>query len=941
MNKIDYRKILNHLIEEYPHKINKIKEVVEIAEKNAKEYIQLPFEKIINNRDWNSQEKEELLVYFQYDTEEHELPYYDKNNKNAKMNAIFHTIKYDNISGFEALMATFKNIKNHYYGIILTKDEALRDITQAICNIKDLKKREKYMQIVLKYLTEEDKKRLMAPYYTGSSLLGIKDESIFIDVIRTKSITLIEENSKYVDNLNPYFTYAIETEDINIVDWFINHGVNLNYCHPDLITGALTPLKKAIQLNNYELFIHLIESGAAPDLKVIAPNYLNQIINPLISIYDRFDCLDREKGEIKEDNEYVQTLRFIRESTPLEYASILDANYKDSNESNQFQVNFKGSTNSNPHRIKTDIYKIPETFKIRAKIVDYLFDYLKNSPNTTINNHITDILGVSIMVQDLNLFKKYREYAKSNNLKIDYTYLINLFLSFVNWNNTELFDTFLDFIKEDTNLLVTFFNKYFFNNHWSVTYHHDEISEKILKLIPKKERVKIPLVPCCRSLNDLNELINMGFSIKQEDELGENILFKIIRNEEVHSPINDLFDYLLEKIDLTHKNKEGKDVLYYGLKCFDTKDENFRGSLEPRPLSEQEVLVTKLIKKMKPEDVITPEHIEVLEKRLRYSDNAGGKMHMQYVYLHHKDLWEALIDKGLKMPESILNEIFTSIYSKDEKEIKVTYASDNFDPLSTLDFIYSTLDWDTKIQNISIEEVYRNICMEINNTERLSLERFKELLSSLYATVRSLVYDYKKHVKKKYRPKYYEEYVYMRHNVTYHNLDSYITRLLIKGLRLFGTEAIDELLALVPKYDINTILKDEDIGYSYWTHLGDVNEFLGVDEDGNEIYNSDRYEAEGLSTNWNQDIMFYGGLAQYGILINDLDFVKKLVAKGAKLDITIDDENHTWDYVNSNSMHSYIDSIVGPREHQDLDEEERKYFLSLIGKENKNENENT
>ncbi len=931
MSKIDYQKIFNHLLEEYHHKIDKIKEVIERAREEHISII-ISFEEIINSKEWTASEKIELLKFFEYDSYEHELPYYKKNDENAKMLAQHHTIKFKNISGFEAIMATFKNIKRHHAGVDLTKDEALRKITKHIHTIKDFKMREEFMGIVLKYLTEEDLKRLISPFYNVSSLMDIEDESIFIDIIRTESIPLIEKTYKYVDNLNQYFNYAIETENMTIIDWFIEHNVSLNYCHPEPILGSLTPLKKAIQINNYEIFMHLINKGAAPDLKIVSPKIYNQLAEPQIELFDEYGSLSHESNAIKEENDNVQTLRFIRESTPLEFATTLAKDYKSSNDSSKFKVRFKGATYSTPHEVPIDIFDMTKEFKNRAKICDYLFEYAINYPNIHID--ITPLLGMALMAHDSTTFAKYLKYANDNGLNIDHLYLIDIFITFADFSDTKLLDLFLDSLKGNENLNIELFNRFFFNKPYLKIYYHTPINEKFLKLIPEKERTKIVLVPLCRTLKSLQGLISLGFDIAQEDDKGENILFKIMKNRTVDSSTIDLFDYLLENLDLSHKNKEGKNALYYGLTRFSTKNEYEYKNEKPTTFSDHERLVIKLINKMKPEDVIVPEHIEVLESRLTYREELGDKMHMEYVYLHHKDLWESLIAKGLTIPDSILDEIFSSIYSKDSNKIEISYSKKDFNILDTLEFIYSTMDRDTKIQNIDIESIYRNIREEIDNNKDISLERFKKLLSSLYAAVRSLVYDYKRHVKKKYRPKHYEQYVKDRYNVTYHNLDAYITRLLIKGLQIFGTDVIDELLELIPKYDLDTIIQDENIDYSYWDYSNNVNKIIDFDEEDNAIYDENRFEAEQLDCDYDENIRFFGGLVQYGILMNDIELVKKLVNKGAKLSFYYDDENHTWDYVSSNDMQAYISSVVGERKYQDLDEEEKKYLLSLVSEEN-------
>lgn len=58
---------------------------------------------------------------------------------------------------------------------------------------------------------------------------------------------------------------GIQKNDIELVKYYIESGINPNYQHPEFQT---TPLIEGIELRRYEIIKYLLEKGADPLLKV-------------------------------------------------------------------------------------------------------------------------------------------------------------------------------------------------------------------------------------------------------------------------------------------------------------------------------------------------------------------------------------------------------------------------------------------------------------------------------------------------------------------------------------------------------------------------------------------------------------------------------------------------------------------------------------------------
>ncbi len=89
MKKIDYKKLLKRLIDEYPHELDKIEKIVDDANKSG-QVARIEFDEIIKSNIWSSDEKARLLRVFGYNKREHAI---EENNGAIKTRDYLYTIK--------------------------------------------------------------------------------------------------------------------------------------------------------------------------------------------------------------------------------------------------------------------------------------------------------------------------------------------------------------------------------------------------------------------------------------------------------------------------------------------------------------------------------------------------------------------------------------------------------------------------------------------------------------------------------------------------------------------------------------------------------------------------------------------------------------------------------------------------------------------------------
>jgi uncharacterized protein len=62
---------------------------------------------------------------------------------------------------------------------------------------------------------------------------------------------------------------GVETNDFDLVGYYIANGIYLNYQHPEYLTSALI---ESINRNHLDMMIFLLENGALPNLKEVFSN---------------------------------------------------------------------------------------------------------------------------------------------------------------------------------------------------------------------------------------------------------------------------------------------------------------------------------------------------------------------------------------------------------------------------------------------------------------------------------------------------------------------------------------------------------------------------------------------------------------------------------------------------------------------------------------------
>lgn len=937
MKKMDYNKILNQLIEEYPHEIDKIEQVVKDAEKNHFYLTALSYQSIIESAVWNAEEKVRLIKFRGYNKHEQKCKYINKYGNEDWMNAYSYILERNNLSSFEAFMRTFKDIESHHVGVYITKDAAFRSVIGSILYHIPEELKATYMEIAIESLDEEDRKRLMQPIYQAHYIGAVKDNSLMGYIIKTKDLNLIKKYMPYIEDASLYIAEAVETGDKEIVEYFLEEGADINYYPKEPIHGKLTPLKMAIYQNDFEMVNYLLDHGANINLQVKEENFWDQLMNHGLTMtldetgFLAKDLLERdiffrkEKGEEKDKD--AENLKFIRESSPLEFAIKLEDKYKDTNAFSYYtwNVNFKGHTAYIYPSLKINLPHVSNAVKNRGKIVDLLFDQVEDKSRYD----ITDLLAMSFITRDINQFDKYKNYALANHCTINFDYLFNLYFDFHMNDEKEMTDPFLDLLSQydEEDLELKFFNTYLTRDLRNDDFYITDFNKKVLEKIKEEERTKLYLVPRCKDVNSVEALLSLGFDLNQSNTCGQNILFSLLDcyyPRDFYENKKELFNYLVDRIDLGVKDSSGKNVLYYALNRIPTKDEWECGTKEKvETLSDYELIVAKLITKMNKEDVCNADTMQMLERRLNFQGVENPPIEYAYIYNHHKDLFDALISKGFRLNKVLFDHTLKEL--NPTHEVVKERQNIRIDKEATLEYLYEKLDKDTKIQKCDIKQAYKDtVCLLPKDFEEYKLKFF-----TFKETIDSLKYFYSHHVVEKNNPEEYLKYVEEKYNTTYKNLDSYLVRMMIAGLRRYGNDKITDILELCPGFDINSLVYEESIEMSIYEYLNAINEECCVCTDGDIKLSDERFEAENVYDE-NCKVLLVGGLMQYAILDNDINLVKTLQEKGANLELFIGEENHTWDYVNSKTMKKYMEENIGKEDYKIFDGNEKSYYLSLF-----------
>lgn len=904
MVKINYKKLLKEMIEKHPHEIDKIIKIINDAHNNN-QYLSLDFDTIIKNNEWNAEEKEILLKSLGY-SQQQIICYDEKNGKTYSLSAIKFSIEYDYIESFKALIRILDITNSSCY-----RHETYDSIIYTIEQIENYEKKAKYMNALLENINKDDFEELTKLNYFEYSYFNFININIITSIIETQNLELIKKYIDYIkdkNQLNIYFLNAVETGNIEIVKLFIDNGADVNYISDEVILGEFTPLKIAIKMNNFEMVKFLVQNGADVDLKFDIDNeeFIKHFNNPQVNIPD-IDKWTKEKQK-KANNPYtkeIKDLMFRRGSLPIEFGSKI--NYVESTYINNIlKVHFIDQI------IDFDIDKPTDKCLERMQIIDYLFDKTNNKNNLDFIN----LLTITFLANDKDKFNKYTKYIIDNNIEVDIKRLLN---DCIIYNTQNLIDEFLEFVNIYCKTsYLEIYKIYLTKSCFSLS---SELSKNLLNRISKEERIELPLMPLCKNLDQIKELETLGFDINQIDSNGNNILFKLLHNKSYQDFTDEdikMFDYLLDKIDLLHKNKDGYNILSYALYLLPTyEEEKYVKANSTDCLTHYEEQLIKLINKISNYDISCNEISKVIIKKLNHEYACNLNMNIIYIYQLHKHLFNSLFEAGfnIKLSDEILEELINNLYNCNELKGKI-------DIEATKEYFFTKLDRNRQIQTLDIENIFKKFNFSILNNN-LTFEEFSKNLVQFNKEINSLKLFYEKNICQKLYPQKYMEFAKKTYNTTYEDLDKYLLIIIISAIQKYGADKLNFILDLIPDYNIDFSVFNEDIGFSLDTYL----DIIGTDDQREPIYDCKRK----INTFENNNIKFTGGLMQYAILTDNLDMVKLLQRRGANLFFVIDDLDFTWNYVNSKAMETYISSFTEPI-HSDLNNDEQEYLSNLLNK---------
>lgn len=895
MEQLNYQRILERFINKYPHHLDTIEEIVQDGNKvKQHNYLDsMSLKEIIISTVWNTEEKIRLLNIFNYNTCGETFVYQKNYHESNEIPAYLYTIKFDLLSSFNALMIAYQNSKKLNDELYSSKFDFYRNVFFDIAS-EDKINQELYLKAVINNLDPEINLNF-APYYEGTSLENICNKSIFSSILKSKNLELIRLYLPYISNINTYFQEAVATKSIEIVKLFLENGADVNYVEKEAFLGKITPLKMAIMNSDYEMFQFLINHGANPNLKVDFSNLVTNLSEYDTEIFLKFE----DYGNDSLRKRLMDKLKYINESSPLEYAIYLV---------NNGDLKFS-------YDIEKDSYLRLKNYQ---KIIDDLFDLVEE--NAIID--CTQLIRYSLQIKNLETLKKYTNLAIDNKSPIDFNSLFSDYFLFHLNDDMGILQVFLDFLNKydpAQEIVCNFFNYYFIHDIKSRNYFQNtDFNRLLLNNISKEKRCNYCLVPYCKDLPALELLLSLGYEINQVDEDGRNILYYLFKNES--SLDRDLFDYLLKNLNLSQKDNKNKNALYYGMLYLD--ENTCIGIQNPKRVKIEEA-VSILVSRMTRHDVCDSELNQILEKKLYTSCDYSLQTYLcEYLFEYHKVIFEKLIDKGFKLSEKILNTFFDYSYVYFEERID-NKEKQNY----KLDFLYEKLDNNTEIQILDIQLEFQKIITCLNNQVNLSFEEFKIILKEFNYKIISLNSFYLTNIKKKINPNRYLEYVKDKYNTTYNHLNDYLLFLIIRGIQKYGNESLEEILNLLPNYDINNYVVEADVNFSWWSYVAQTSNIIGTDEKGYPLYGNEHFSAQKVEEGDNENVEFTGNLMQYAILIDNLSMVRLLQKRGANLQFFIENEDYTWNYINSYTMLNYIESFLRCNE---LLSKEEVYFQKLL-----------
>lgn len=960
---INYQKILAQLIKEYPHNIDAIEKIInEDKTNNGYSTLKLSSADILLNSKWTTDEKVRLLRFLDYNKYKHSLWEKDKYGNDKCISAFIYCLKHDNVSGFEALARTYFDIERDEYGIQPTKDEEYRALlSDIIHNSKeDLKKGAQFLDIMLGNTPESELRGLFNPFYEGYSISTVSDESAIIPVIQTKELDLIKKYINNITDINPYFSCAVDTGDVEIVEYFLSLDADINYVHEYPIVSYLTPLKTAIKNSDFAMYQFLVEHGADTNLQIVETDFAGKILTSDIEIHKRARWNGPQKSNFEpEYREDVKQLKYMRESSPLEYAvKLKEKDYVYHSDSDYYTVKFEGDTNylfANSLTVDTNTADKKSNTYVRQKIVNDLYDRLPNDKIETTN--YTDLLALTFISKDEFSFNKYITEISKHQKDVDLDKLVKLFFDFKLYESNILITPFLDFcdqIKPDYNIALKLLNTYFnkvVKANIVPKFSINKFSKTLLNRLSDEDKKSVPLMPYCANLKTCKELLEYGYDINQVNDKGRTLLTNIFITFPKYGSNTipmDLFTFVLENGDNKIKDKENKTALFYALFSFEGRNEWINADIQREHVpSINELATIELILKMQKKDINHPSIHDAINYRYDADNNLDSdskskdvwyecNLDSALVYRNHKALFRALSKKGYTMDRSLLEKIFIGVFNPN---CKGEYNEKKFNAEEAISFVFEELDLNTNVQRETPIPTYENLTEFIKSTDFSSddtkITELKARISKFNDIIRNLQ-DFREHeISKKYDENRYLEYAKEKYGIDYNRLQEYFLHTMINVTNKLGDNIplMSELLDMCPAFDINTNIEEQIVDINSFAYDKISSGEISIENDW--FYDACSPENAEL---YDYSVAFTGGLMQYAILTNNIELAKLLHSKGAKYEFIINDEDATWNYVSSDEMRNHIEQATDKLTYGDLKDDEAVYYLKLVNSKSEGKN---
>ena len=728
------KKALKYLIDNVPHNMDLFYELYNV-EIEGTDRAEVGLYDILFSDVWTTEEKEELIeLYGHNDKERHEYSHwnyksYERDNGYSAgiegLPLIDQCIKHKNYSGVEALL----NLGEHI---------SVATIMRIIEYITDPKERYKFCELIINHY--KDKECIMAYKGNGNQCYLRKipslcdrysDDGGYYDrdywrtissmenICETNDIELIKLFLPTIKNINPLFMFAVRSKNIEMVKLFIDAGADVNYQDlefKDIDRKHLkTSLKIAIDNNDLEMIKFLHQNGANLDF-----------VDKSEKMQEFTKKIEKEVHKYKENYDRQDYISLTK--TPLEYA-----------------INSGAASIINPDiisnnsAIKNNSYE--KQFKERIEIVKYLYENGATFGDGEIN--YTDLICFAIKSDDFETTKYFFEEALKNNNHLDFAKIISFihtpgivktsYYSSVHYKIFEeganpWFKMCEEYSKKIDNenynkniklMLKKIFKDFTFNNYQFEKYR--EVITDFSKVLPSEDKKEIPAVFGV-SLNNLEEVLDLGYDINCINTDGSSIFMNYINNSDINVEVIDKLISL--GANPNYQSSDGKNALSCAIAKFPEYDfEKYidifnreTGKLYHAPdeyEKNKKIIVLKMID-LSNQDIIMSDSV----KQAVYKKITPG-----YSQIIYNEILVALSKKGFKVGD----DYFTKSIIALDKSYFSEYVTNQWEYLWNLysNFSNKSIETNHKFPKIETAKDYKYGKEQSNNLFTLINEHLK------------------------------------------------------------------------------------------------------------------------------------------------------------------------------------------------------------------------